>query len=518
MKLPAVLLPVSILAVSACSNGLVKPGAEVRSALPPKTHTLAEAWSGAEGALLSIGQPMPLDVYAGEHRVSGSGIIVIEVRSHDFDAIAVVTDGEGRLVAFNDNWDGTRNARIVLDGAPDGGRLLVFSRDDSRGLYDVVVAQGTPEDLEEFAGASNLQAGEVRGWLGQNTRNPMMDNLLREPLENMVSNYNFSRAMLYPFTIEEPGLVSLSLESDAFDPYLVLMSVENGSFEFVEYNDDFAGTWSRIIREFAPGDYIAVVMPYSDSGFGEFTLKLETYGPEMFETNETEAPEQGVSYTGTVVPDRNLVIAWWPEILEDWNAPPFLTAFTPAAVFRFSTATPGIHRMEATGTADVCLTVFRDMDGQLQLVSFNDDHPDMGSNSSVAELLVPGDYVALVSLYSSTGIAEEVTFSWSPAGTSIQRLRAGSSVQVSAPYETESLFFQLDVTAGREYTLRVQSTDLDPVTTLFLPDGESLYSDDDGEGTNSLITFTPTAEQAGTCFIKVEKYSPAEGSFTVSVR
>jgi len=324
--------------------------------------------------------------------------------------------------------------------------------------------------------------------------------------------------MLYPFTVEEPGLVSLSLESDAFDPYLVLMSVENGSFEFVEYNDDFAGTWSRIIREFAPGDYIAVVMPYSDSGFGEFTLKLETYGPEMFETNETEAPEQGVSYTGTVVPDRNLVIAWWPEILEDWNAPPFLTAFTPAAVFRFSTATPGIHRMEATGTADVCLTVFRDMDGQLQLVSFNDDHPDMGSNSSVAELLVPGDYVALVSLYSSTGIVEEVTFSWSPAGTSIQRLRAGSSVQVSAPFESESLFFQLDVTAGREYTLRVQSTDLDPVTTLFLPDGESLYSDDDGEGTNSLITFTPTAEQAGTCFIKVEKYSPAEGSFTVSVR
>lgn len=518
MKLSALITAISLVALSACSSGLVKPGAQLRSALPARTHTLREAWSEAESALSLIGQPVLSDVYTQVHRISGSGIIVVEVRSHDFDALAAVVDGEGGLVAFNDNWDGTRNARLVIDGVPDGGRLLVFSRDDSRGLYDVVVSQGTPNDLEAFIAASDLQSGEVRGWLDQNTRNPMMDNLLREPLESWVSNYNFSRALLYPFTVTEPGLVSLSLESDAFDPYLVLMSVEDGSFEFIEYNDDYAGTWSRIIREFAPGDYMAVVMPYSDSGFGEFVLKLETYGPEMFETNEIEAPEQGVSYTGTVTPDRNLVIAWWPEILEDWNAPSFLTAFTPAAVFRFSTATPGIRRMEATGTADVCLTVFRDMDGRLQLVSFNDDHPDMGSNSSVTELLVPGDYVALVSLYSGTDLAEEVAFSWNQAGTAIQRLRAGSSVQVSAPYEIESLFFQLDVAAGREYTLRVQSTDLDPVTTLFLPDGESLYSDDDGEGTNSLITFTPTAEQAGTCFIKVEKYSPAEGSFTVSVR
>lgn len=518
MRIPAVIMILSLIALSACSSGLVKPGAQLRSALPPRTHTLAEAWNEAENALSAIGQPVLTDVYTQVHQISGSGIIVIDVKSHDFDVLAAVVDGAGELVAFNDNWDGTRNARIVIDGVPEGARLLVFSRDDSRGLYDVVVTQGTQEDMEEFTAASNLQSGEVRGWLDQNTRNPMMDNLLREPLSDWVSNYNFSRALLYPFSVEEPGLVSLSLESDEFDPYLVLMSVENGSFEFVEYNDDFAGTWSRIIREFAPGEYIAVVMPYSDSGFGEFVLRLETYGPEMFETAETEAPEEGVSYTGSVVPDRNLVIAWWPEILEDWSAPSFLTAFTPAAVFRFSTTTPDIYRINATGTADVCLTVFRDTDGQLQLVSFNDDSPDMGSNSSVTELLVPGDYVALVSLYSSTDLTEEVGFNWSPANSTIQRIRPGSSVQVSAPYETESLFFQLDVTAGREYTLRVQSTDLDPVTTLFLPDGESLYSDDDGEGTNSMITFTPTAEQAGTCFIKVVKYSPGDGSFTVSVR
>lgn len=517
MKLSVVIPPLSLIVLSACSSGLVEPGAQVRSALPPKTHTLAEVWSGAESALCAIGQPMPLDVYTQVHQISGSGIIVIEVRSHDFDAMAVVIDGDGELAAFNDNWDGTRNARVVLDGAPEGGRLLVFSRDDSRGLYDVLVTQGTPDDLAEFNGTSDLQSGEVRGWLDQSARNPMVESLLRAALENQVSNYNYSRALLYPFTVEEAGLVSLSLESDAFDPYLVLMSVDNGSFEFVEYNDDYTGTWSRIVSELARGDYMAVVMPYSDSGFGEFALKLERFDPEAFETNGIEAPEQGVDYSGTVVPERNLAIAWWPGILDNWEAPPFLTPFSPTAAFTFSVASPAIHRLNATGSVDVCLTLLRNIDGQVQLVSSNDDHPDMGSNSRVIGLLPVGDYIALVSLYSGTDRTEEVTFNWNLRDTAIGRLRTGGSVDANAPYETESLFFQLDVTAGREYTIRVESTDLDPIATLFLPNGESLYNDD-GDGTNSLITFTPTVEQAGTCFLQVDKYSPGDGSFTITVR
>ncbi len=517
MKLLTVLLPVSILAVSACSSGLVKPGAQVRSALPPKTHTLAEAWSGAESALLSIGQPMSLEVYTQEHQISGSGIIVIEVRSHDFDAVAVVTNGAGELVAFNDNYDDTRNARIVLDGAPEGGRLLVFSRDDSRGLYDVVVTQGTPDDLAEFAGSTNLLAGEVHGWLGQDTRNPMVESLLRDAVENEVGNYNFSRALLYPFTIAEGGIVSLALESDAFDPYLVLMSVDKGEFSFVEYNDDYSGTWSRIVRDLPAGDYMAVVMPYSDSGFGEFVLRLETLDEEALVPSGIEAREQGVEYPGEIVPNRNLAIAWWPGMTEDWNAPAALGPFSPVAAYTFSVSSPAIHRLIATGDTDICLTLLRRDEDQIQFVSFNDDYPDMGSNSSIIGLLAPGDYIALISLYSGTeGTA--VAFNWTTSDEPIQRLRAGGSVQAEAPLATESLFFELDVTAGREYSILVESTDLDPVITLFLPNGESLYDDDGGGGTNSMINFTPVDGQAGTCFLQVNKYSPADGSFTITVR
>lgn len=517
MKLLTVLLPLSILAVSSCSSSLVKPGAMVRSALPPRTHTLAEAWSGAESSLLSIGQPMSLDVYAQEHRISGSGIIVIEVRSHDFDPIVLVIDGEGSLVAFNDNFNETRNARVVLDGAPEGGRLLVFSRDDSRGLYDVVVTQGTPADLEEFVGSTNLLAGEVRGWLDQSARNPIVESILRDAVENEVSNYNFSRALLYPFTMAEGGIVSLALESDAFDPYLILLSVDKGAFSFVDYNDDYSGSWSRIVRDLPAGEYMAVVMPYSESGFGEFVLRLETLGEEAFETTGIEAPLEGVDYRGTIAPNRNLAIAWWPGMTEDWNTPAMLSPFSPVAAYTFSVSSPAIRRLDATSDADVCLTLLRRDDDQVQFVSFNDDHPEMGTSSRIRGILAPGEYIALVSLYSGTE-ETDVTFNWVPSDDPIQSLRAGRTFQAEAPYATESLYFELDVTAGREYSILVESTDLDPVITLFLPDGESLQDDDGGSGTNSLINFTPTEGQSGTCFLQVSKYSSGDGSFTIIVR
>jgi hypothetical protein len=517
VKQLAVLLPVSILVLSACSSGLVKPGAEVRSALPPKTHTLAEAWSGAESALSAIGQPVPLDVYTQVHQISGNGIIVIEVRSHDFDALAAVVNGAGELVAFNDNWGGTRNARVVIDGAPAGGRLLVFSRDDSRGLYDVVVTQGTPDDLEEFVAASDLQSGQVRGWLDQSARNPMVENLLRTALENQVSIYNFSRALLYPFTMAEGGIVSLALESDAFDPYLVLLSVDKGAFSFVDYNDDYSGSWSRIVRNLPAGEYMAVVMPYSESGFGEFVLRLETLGEEAFETTGIEAPREGVDYPGTIAPNRNLAIAWWPGMTEDWNAPFSLSPFSPVAAYTFSVSSPAIRRLDATSDADICLTLLRRDDDQVHFVSFNDDHPEMGTSSRIRGILAPGEYIALVSLYSGTE-ETDVTFNWITSTDPIQTLRAGRTVQADAPYAIESLYFELDVTAGREYSILVESTDLDPVITLFLPDGESLQDDDGGGGTNSLINFTPAEGQSGTCFLQVDKYSPGDGSFTIIFR
>jgi hypothetical protein len=262
---------------------------------------------------------------------------------------------------------------------------------------------------------------------------------------------------------------------------------------------------------------MAVVMPYSESGFGEFVLRLETLGEEAFETTGIEAPREGVDYPGTIAPNRNLAIAWWPGMTEDWNAPFSLSPFSPVAAYTFSVSSPAIRRLDATSDADICLTLLRRDDDQVHFVSFNDDHPEMGTSSRIRGILAPGEYIALVSLYSGTE-ETDVTFNWITSTDPIQTLRAGRTVQADAPYAIESLYFELDVTAGREYSILVESTDLDPVITLFLPDGESLQDDDGGGGTNSLINFTPAEGQSGTCFLQVDKYSPGDGSFTIIFR
>ncbi|MBN2586118.1 MAG: hypothetical protein JXR55_02390 [Candidatus Fermentibacteraceae bacterium] len=503
-----------ILALSSCGNGVVTPGNDIRGSLSEKIHTLADAWEGAEAVLFAMGRPMALDVYTEVHEISGSGIMVIDVRSFDFDPIAAVINGSGELVAFNDNWKETANARIVLDGAPSGGRLLVFSSDDSRGLYDVIVREGTANDLESYSRTTDLSTGMLTGWLEPGAYNPVLESILREALENYVYNYNYAQAQLFPFTLENDDLVSISLESDSFDPYLVLMSVEGGEYIFVDYNDDYNGSYSRIVRELEAGNYIAVVMPYSTGGYGEFELRMESVNRQALEPVGVDAEQQGVDHEGRIESERNFAIAWWPGMTESWEVPSFLDPFSPVAAFTFNVSDPSIYRLTACGEMDICLTVLREDTDYIQYISSNDDYMDLGTDSRVVEPLMPGSYIALISSYSGTDQGE-VTFSWEREDTDIPALRSGRSVEEFVPYETETLIFQLSLMAGQSYSVSVESQELDPVITLYMPDGVSLYDDDGGEGTNSLLSFTTGERQGGTAFLVVEKYSSGEGTFSI---
>ena len=517
MKLTMSLIVAAFLVTASCSRQMVRPGHDLRGSLPPKTHTLADIWSGAGNALFLMGQPMKLDVYTEAHHISGSGIMVIEVRSHDFDPVAAVIDGCGNLLAFNDNWHDTMNSRLVLDGVPSGARLLVFSPDDSRGLYDVVVRSGTQDDLDQFRSSSDLSAGAVTGWLAAGGGNPVLGELLRDAIQNQVYNTSLSRARMYPFTVENGGLVSLSLEADQFDPYLLLMSVNKGTLGLVDYNDDYNGTWSRIVRELEPGDYTAVVLPYSESGQGEFTLRLEYIDLDAMERTAADADLEGIVHEGDVMPDRNPALAWWPGMMDDWDAPSFLSPFSPTAPFTFTVLETAVFQLTATGDRDVCLTVLRESDGQMQFVAANDDHPDMGTGSRIRSILLPGDYVALISIYSDAGHGQ-VGFSWSRQDANITSLRPGRAVLAHAPYGTENLFYRFETARGRTYTVSVNSEDLDPVITLYIPDGSVISDDDGGDGTNSLLSFTASDSQVGTCILQVDKYSPGDGTFEILLR
>ena len=498
----------------ACGSGVATPGNVIRSALPEKTHTLSDAWPMAGSALFAQGCPVQTDTYTAVHDISGSGIIVINVRSHDFDPIAVVIDGDGNPVALSSSWKGT-SARIVLDGAPSGGKLLIFSPDDTRGLYDVLVEEGTPEDFETFIDATDFSGGTITGWIDADSDNAYLNSILREALENDVYIYNYSQAELFPFTVESERLVSISLESDEFDPYLVLLAVEEGTYTFVDYNDDYSGSYSRIVRELDTGDYIALVMPYGAGSQGRFILTMEIIDAEALEKVEVTAPLPDVEYRAEISPDRNFAIAWWQDMADNWEVPGFLTPFTPVGAFTFTVETTSVYELNASGYIDVCLTLLKsDAEGNIQYIASNDDYPDLGSDSRIISPLLPGDYIALVSPYSGSS-EDEVTFSWSEDEEGINTLSVGRSTEVFAPYETETIIYRLNLLAGRSYSVSVGSDELDTVMTLILPDGENLYDDDGGDDTNSLLNFTVNENQAGDSFLIVGKYSSGEGTFTI---
>jgi hypothetical protein len=514
-------VPAVMALIAACSRGVVAPGEIIRGELPAKDHTVAEFWPGAGYELLRLGCPVNLDSYTCSHPVDGSGIVVIEVRSFDFDPVAVVIDGEGDLVAWSDDWKGKSNSRIVLDGVPSGARLLVFSPDDTRGLYDVVVLAGSGADLEEYEGRMDLgTGGSVSGTIDGDAYDAVLDRTLREYIStDQVWNQNFASARLYPFTVdeEEGGLVSLLLQSQEFDAFLVLIEVKGGGYRFVDYSDDYSGSDARIITELDPGDYLAVVMAYSAGSGGDFTLEYRLLGDDYLDVTPVEAAEEGLIYTGEIEPDAGFALGWWPGMEDSWEVPGYLTPFTPAAGFVFTVEVMSVYEINAFGDMDVCLTLLGEVgDGTVRFVASNDDYPGLGSDSRLIEPLPPGDYTALVSLYAGTAGAE-ASFYWQRADVQVEALRQGRSVDVQTDYDTEMHMFSLDLVPGRSYTISAVSTDIDPVVTVILPDGSRFTDDDGGEGTNSLLDFTMPPDLTGGAFLLVTKYSGGEGTITLEL-
>lgn len=200
---------------------------------------------------------------------------------------------------------------------------------------------------------------------------------------------------------------------------------------------------------------------------------------------------------------------------DNWEVPGFLSPFSPVAGFVFTIENTSVYEVNASGNVDVCLTLLRrGEEGNIELISSNDDHVDIDTDSRIVEPLLPGEYIGLVSTYSGSG-GSEVTFSWEEIEVNINTLREGRTYSEYLPVETESLLYRMNLHEGRSYSISAESDELDPVITLILADGYRLTDDDGGDGTNSLLNFTVNQGQDGDCFLIVRKYSGGEGTFTV---
>ncbi|MEL6309069.1 MAG: PPC domain-containing protein, partial [Chloroflexota bacterium] len=197
--------------------------------------------------------------------------VTITLDSEDFDTYLFLVDEDGNELISNDDSRGTLNSQIVDFELPYTGEYSILVSSFSF----VVAEQAETGDFDliiEATEASNddddtVDTGDVDIVAGGDA---IVDEL---DVDNQTREYVFAG--------EAGSAVTITLDSDQFDTYLVLLD-ENGSE--ITFNDDSRGSLNSQIASFElpyTGEYTIVVTSYGNRVFGdtvvgEFTLTLES--------------------------------------------------------------------------------------------------------------------------------------------------------------------------------------------------------------------------------------------------
>lgn len=514
-----ILLTAAILFLAGCGAD-VGPGKQMEDEITRESPTLEEEWPDFLEALVAAGRPVEDDVLCASYSLQATdSIVVLEVESDDFDPVMAIVGEDDELLAINDDWDDEPDARLVLDRVPLYARLMVFSPASERGFFELDCRYGDQEDLEEFQSATAFREGCFRGYKSDDNDDDLVEDFLEDSFEDEVAIRGLDNATIVPFEVEIEQLVSVELRSDEFDPYLVLVKVDDDEYEFLDYNDDAEGLNSRISRELEAGSYCAIVLSYEEED-GDFELELETYSEEDIQPDLHEAPDPGVIYEGQIKENHSLVLAYWPNVEVDapWEVGISLTS--PAAAFGFAVQSPWIYDVEAFADFDVNLTLLRTVDEEVEYVAWNDDFGE-GTDSRITQLLQPGDYVALVCSYQDSEVGE-VGFSFQEADVPVVEIVPGDTLTArltaDRPYAYYSFEPAEDATSLLLQAVSAGPEEMDPVISLVGPDGGELSDDDGGDGYNAELRFYVDEDTMGTWLLSVWDYSGTEGSIDVILR
>jgi hypothetical protein len=512
------MLTVAVLLLGACGGAALRPGRVVSADLPITTHSLRLQWPGAVEALLAAGYPVRGDWYAESYLLKEGGAIGIEATSADFTPVLAVTDASGRILAVNDRWEGRADARVALPEVPAGARLFLFSLDDRRGDYSLRCSALSPEEAARTVASPGLQRGANRGFIPTHRMYEYMQQQMDGYFSDWVYAGDFESARIHPFSVSEEGLVTLEVSDAAFDAVMVLASRGRERYEYLAYQDDTVDMLPRISRFLPPGEYVAVVMGYSESEGGPYVLNFDFLRTEGLTTNMVDAPDQGVEYSSEIAEGRNLAISIWRELADGAFTDSSLEPSDPTGAFVFTVPEAGVYDVTALADFDVCLTLLRRTESGMLFVGYNDDGGgDLGTSSRLTSMLAPGEYTALVGPYYEMDTGS-VYLTWASSGEIIPELRAGHSVDVDITFDSPQAYLRFDIARGYTYEITAVDDVLDATITAYLPDGTTLFDDDSGGDVNSLLSITPTDEQTGSCILSVSSYwSDSEGDITVNL-
>ncbi len=230
--------------------------------------------------------------------------IMLTLESSEFDAYLVLYDADGVIVAEDDDGGGLLNSQIVSD--LDAGEYIVAasslrsyrSEGDlfEAGSYTLTASllgagaeddngpaeepadepeepAEEPEQPEEPAEEPEEPANLPEGFIGIN-----------DSVEGELTDDTF--AIDYTLVVAERSEVTITLESNEFDAYLVLRDATD---EIIAEDDDSAGTLnSQIVTTLDAGEYILHVTSFT----GYFTAGTDGQtGAFLLTTNSAEAGE-----------------------------------------------------------------------------------------------------------------------------------------------------------------------------------------------------------------------------------
>lgn len=306
----------------------------------------------------------------------------------------------------------------------------------------------------------------------------------------------------YAVTAAAGERISISMRSEAFDPYLRIGRSADGAFSELAFNDDAPGEGLNARLVFtAPeaGTYVVRATAFSPGAQGAYVLEIAA-GPER-------AASQAITLGQTVRGDLTSDAA-----VND--------AGTRVAPWRFTgRAGQRVDIAVESAVFDTYLTLYRDRDGVLEILAQDDDGGRRGTNSRLLQTLdEAGDYLIEVSSFADVGsgaytlhlkeAAPEpapVPIAW---GATVQGEIADGDGEDSNGRLFDSYVFS--GAEGQRIHAIMRSGDFDAFVRIGRPGEtfEALASDDDGlgEGTDSRLAYT--LPETGEYVLRVSPLGP----------
>jgi len=279
--------------------------------------------------------------------------------------------------------------------------------------------------------------------------------------------------------------VTVALDSEAFDPVVVVGRMVSGDFVELAYNDDFGGELnSRLVFTLPEaGEYVIRATALGGEGQGDYSVAL-TQGPPPVEA-------QPIAVGDTVE----------GELVE---ADPLNEAGSRADAYRFEgTEGQRVRIGVSSDDFDTYLQLFQDENGVRTALIEDDDGAGQGTNSRLTHALpADGSYVLEVRAFADGGTgAYTLIVSEAPPERVPVPLAYGATIQgeIDAEDPTDDQergydTFTFDGAEGQRVQVIMRSGDFDAFLTISSAEGEfmELASDDDGlgQGTDSRLTFT----------------------------